>query len=260
MPAIAHLSVILSPSGRGKLSKRDQAFQDGDSYVLVKTLDYAKEGFLPEATVNWLANIGWNFGDDIEIFNIQDAIGRFAIPDMNPAPTKLPFSKLEWINGQYFQAMEPLELAKLVKPYLDGAGIEVNIDALIALMPAMRVRMKRLPDALSFLQFLDDAIWDPETARLTHKKLDRAAAIGAFLATREYVAAGQYDLDSLGEKLYAIGEQYSDNGKAGPFLGTLRYAVTGQQVSPPLFESMMALGKARTLTRLDAILARLQLD
>ncbi len=257
MPNIAHLSVILSPSGRGKLSKRDQAFQDGDSYVLVKTLDYAKDGFLPEATINWLANIGWNYGDDVEIFDIADAIQRFTIPDMNPAPTKLPFSKLEWLNGQYIQALEPLELAKLVKPYLDAAGIEVNVDALIALMPAMSVRMKRLPDALEFLQFLDDESWQPEQGRLTHKKLAEPAAVRAFSAAREFIAANDYDLESLGGKMREIGEQYTDNQKAGPFLGTMRYAVTGQQVSPPLFESIMALGKTRTLARLDGVLARL---
>ncbi len=257
MPNIAHLGVILSPSGRGKLSKRDQAFQDGDSYVLVKTLDYAKDGFLPEATINWLANVGWNYGNDVEIFDIEDAIPRFTIPGMNPSPTKLPFSKLEWLNGQYIQALEPLELAKLVKPYLDEAGVEVNVDALIALMPAMSVRMKRLPDAITFLQFLDDASWNPDSGRLTHKKLGQESAVAAFQAARDYIATNAYDLASLGDKLRDIGEQHTSNKKAGPFLGTMRYAVTGQKVSPPLFESIMALGKARTLARIDQVLGRL---
>lgn len=256
MPNIAHLSVILSPSGRGKLSKRDQAFQDGESLVLVQVLDYAKEGFLPEATINWLANIGWNYGNDVEIFDIEDAIPRFTIPGMNPAPTKLPFSKLEWLNGQYIQALEPLALAQLVKPYLDEAGLEINIDALIGLMPALSVRMKRIPDALAFLQFLDDDGWNPEDGRLTHKKLGRQSAESAFLATRTYIANNNYDVESLGQKLREIGEQYTDNNKAGPFLGMMRYAITGQKVSPPLFESIMALGKTRTLARLDEILIR----
>jgi glutamyl-tRNA synthetase len=52
-----------------------------------------------------------------------------------------------------------------------------------------------------------------------------------------------------------IGEGASENGKAGPFLGQLRYAITAQQVSPPLFESIVALGRARTLARLDEVLA-----
>jgi glutamyl-tRNA synthetase len=67
--------------------------------------------------------------------------------------------------------------------------------------------------------------------------------------------AESYDLDTLSSGLIQIGENISASGKAGPFLGTLRLAVTGQQVSPPLFESMLALGRVRTLARLDEILA-----
>jgi glutamyl-tRNA synthetase len=256
MPAIAHLPVILSPSGRGKLSKRDQAFQDGDSLVLVKTLDYPKAGYLAEAVVNFLANVGWSYGDDVEMFAIDDAVQRFDITSVNPAPTQLPFSKLEWLNGQYIQQMEPLELAKAIKPFLDEAGLEVNIEALLALAPVLNVRLKRLSDAVELMDFLDDAGWDPDPARLTHKKIGREAARQAYTATHAFIAAGGYDLEQLGATLREIGKQ-ATGGSPGPFLGTLRYAITGQQVSPPLFESMMALGQMRVLQRLDSILERI---
>ena len=67
-----------------------------------------------------------------------------------------------------------------------------------------------------------------------------------------------FTVASVAEGLYAIGEQATDNGKAGPLLGVLRYAVTGQQASPPLFESIVALGRTRTVERLDDCIAMLQ--
>jgi glutamyl-tRNA synthetase len=250
MPAIAHLPVILSPSGRGKLSKRDQAFEEEGSLVLVRTLDYPENGFLPQAVGNWLANVGWSFGEDVEKFTLEDALPRFRLADVNPAPAKLPFSKLEWLNGQYIQELEPLELAQAVRPILHSAGIEISPEALIALMPAMRVRLKRLHDVLPFLQFLDDDGWQPDPARLAHKKLPAPAARAAFRAAQAALAEGAFTLEQISADLTAIGEQYSEGGKAGPFLGTLRYAVTGQTVSPPVFESILALGRNRAIGRL----------
>jgi len=62
-----------------------------------------------------------------------------------------------------------------------------------------------------------------------------------------------YDLETASATITKIGESVTTTGKAGPFLGKLRLAITGQQVSPPVFESMLALGRARTVTRLDEV-------
>ncbi|HPV08860.1 MAG TPA: glutamate--tRNA ligase, partial [Aggregatilineales bacterium] len=91
MPAIAHLPVILSPSGHGKLSKRDQAFQEGGTKVLVQVREFREAGYLPEAVVNFLTNVGWAFGDDREVFTPEEAMERFELEDINPAPSKLPY-------------------------------------------------------------------------------------------------------------------------------------------------------------------------
>ena len=257
MPVYAHLSLILNPSGKGKLSKRTQAFRDGDQQVLVQVEEFRAAGYLPQALCNFLANVGWSFGDDREIVTMEEAIPRFDLSSINPAPAQLPYSKLDWLNGQYIQQMEPIELAKFVKPFLDAAGFEVNPEALLVVMPPMSKRMKLPTDAIEFLRFLfDDAPLSLAAEQLTHKYLPRESARTGFQQARELVqTAESYDLDTLSKGLIQIGENVSANSKAGPFLGTLRLAVTGQQVSPPLFESMLALGRARTLARLDEILA-----
>lgn len=116
MPVFVHLPVILNPSGKGKLSKRHQAFTEDGAEILVRADEFMQGGYLPKAVLNFLANIGWTFGDDVEKFTMDEAIARFDLATVSPAPTKLPYSKLDWLNGQYIQEMEPLELARAVRP------------------------------------------------------------------------------------------------------------------------------------------------
>lgn len=256
MPVYAHMPVILNPSGKGKLSKRTQSFEDDGLLVLVRVEEFAEQGFLPQAVVNFLTNVGWSFGDDREIFTMDEAIERFELSGINPSPTRLPYSKLEWLNGQYIQEMDDLELAKAIKPFLELAGFEVNVAALLAVVPAMKVRLKRLPEAVDFLRFLfvDEPL--AETAdSLTHKHLPPENARAAYRAARDFAAnTDAYTLESISQAMTQIGESHTLNGKAGPFLGKMRQAITGQPVSPPLFESMLALGRERVVQRLDAIL------
>ncbi len=261
-PIYAHLSLVMNPSGKGKLSKRSQSFTDDGQEVLVKVSEFQEAGLLPEVVVNFLANVGWSFGDDVEKFTLAEALPRFELKDINPAPSRLNYTKLDWLNGQYIQEMEPLALAKAVKPFLDAAGLEVNPAALLAVMPPMSKRLRRLPEAIEFLRFLfDDAPFDLTVDQLTHKKMPPEAAQRAFTEARELVATIEpYDVDTLGPALMALGERVTENGKAGPFLGTARLAITGQQVSPPLFESMVALGRERTLARLDEVIKLLKID
>jgi glutamyl-tRNA synthetase len=135
--------------------------------------------------------------------------------------------------------------------------MEINLDALLVVMPPMRVRLKRFPDAIPFLRFLSEAMPLPESVEvLTHKHLPLEAAAAAFRGARDLLANLElFTLENVSEQLLALGEKHTANGKAGPFLGQMRLAVTGQQVSPPLFESIVALGRERVLARLDQILA-----
>ncbi len=258
-PVYAHLPVVLSPSGRGKLSKRDQAFQDDGQQVLVQVREFRDAGYLPEAVVNFLTNVGWSFGDDREMFSLAEAVERFDLASINPAPTRLPYSKLEWLNGQYIQALSPEALAQALQPFLAQAGQDINKAALEAVAPGIRQRLKRLSEAGEWLQFLNtDVAPDLDAEELVHKQLPLTAAAIAFTQARDFVrATPEFNLQNLDRGLTAIGEANTVNGKAGPFLGRLRLAITGQAVSPPVFESMLALGREQSLARLEAAVAAL---
>ncbi|MBE2222475.1 MAG: glutamate--tRNA ligase [Anaerolineae bacterium] len=255
-PLYAHMPVILNPSGKGKLSKRTQSFQDGQWQVLVKVDEYEEQGYIPVAVNNFIANVGWSSGDDLEIFTPEEIIPRFDLADVNSAPTSLPYAKLDWINGQHIQQMDDVELAKALKPFLEAAGYEVNVEALLIVMPSMKVRLKRLTDAEEFLQFLfsDDAAIELTADQLVHNQLPADAARNGYEQALAFVqTTDTFDLDTISTTLMSIGESVTTTGKAGPFLGKLRLAMTGQNVSPPVFESMLALGRERTAARLKQV-------
>ncbi len=255
-PKFAHLPVILSPSGKGKLSKRDQAFMDSGATVLVRADEYVNAGYLPQAVNNFLANVGWTFGDDIEKFTLEEAIARFDLADVSPTPMKLPYSKLDWLNGQYIQEMDNGELVRALRPYLEAEGWKVNLDALLILIEAMKPRMKTFPDAIPFLRFLFDDVPFTETAEsLTHKQLPTENAQAAYQETCDFLATVHpFHVPTISAGIGKIAEKHTLNGKIGPFLGKLRLGMTGQKVSPPVYESIVAMGQERSLARLDEIL------
>jgi glutamyl-tRNA synthetase len=253
MPIYVHLPLIMNPSGRGKLSKRKQAFEDAGQEVLVQVEEFRDAGYLPAALANFLDNVGWSFGEDREKFTLEEAIPRFDLADVNPAETRLPYEKLDWLNGLYIQEMESYELAEALKPFLENAGYEVDVASLAMVTPSLGIRLKKLTDAIPLLRFLycEDPL-ELTVGDLTDKKLDQEAARRAFGQARDFVAnLDPFELEAVGPGLLRIGETNTANGKAGPFLGRMRYAVTGQRVSPPLFESMMDMGRDEVLARID---------
>lgn len=259
MPVYVHFPVILNPNGEGKLSKRKRVYLDNGEPVLVFSDEFREAGYLRQALVNFLANIGWSFGNDIEKFTIEEAIAKFDLADLSPAPTRLPYSKLDWLNGQYIQQLPPAELAAAITPFLEKAGFVVDQKALLPVMPALSLRLKRLTEAANFLRFL--YVEDPlnlTIADLTDKKIEQGAALQGFQQTRNLIATLQpLQLEPLSQGMTAIGKQVTTNQKAGTFLGKARLAITRQQVSPPLFESILALGQQRALHRLDEVIALL---
>lgn len=262
MPRLVHLPVILNPNGKGKLSKRTQALTDSGEPIPVRADEFMTAGYLPAAMVNFLANIGWTFGDDREKFSLEEALERFELAEISPTPPRMPYSKLEWLNNQYFQEMGDDQLVELLENFLAGRGIEISTETLHVLAPVIKMRLKKLEDAVDQLAFLsEDSPLPGSVDQVTHKKMGPEAARTAFEKTIAFIEGlpqGDFTVDTLATGLRAIGAEVIEGGKPGPYLGTLRFVVTGQKVSPPLFESAAALGRERVLARLRAARALLE--
>jgi glutamyl-tRNA synthetase len=251
MPAIAHMPVILNPDGKGKLSKRTQAFADSGQQVLVQVREYREVGYLPEAVINFLTNIGWSFGDDEEIFSVEETIPRFSLERINPAGGKFPFDKLVWLNGQWMQRLDTNDLVGRLKPWLENAGLNVDDGVLRQVIPLVNERIKTLPDIVEWAGFFFRDDVTPDLGDLVGKKMTPESSLEALRRSHDVLTAlDDFSPESQQAALRALAEELGL--KAGQLFGALRVAVTGQKVAPPLFETLEIVGRETTLARLAA--------
>ena len=256
-PVYAHAPLILNPSGKGKLSKRAQAFTDGGQKVLIQVREFRSAGYLPQAVTNFLCNVGWAFGDDREVFSLAEAIPRFDLKDVNPSPARLPYSKLEWLNGVYIRQMKTETLSVAIRPFLEEAGLAITTDMLLRATPLIQERIKTLKDAVDWIGFFFAKELRYEPTLLIGKKMDAAGSLAALQQARDMLAnLCGFDDASLEESLRQLAGEM--NLKPGPLFGIIRVAVTGQKVAPPLFGTLSALGRNQTLARIDRALNHLE--
>ncbi|RZJ10419.1 MAG: glutamate--tRNA ligase [Rubrivivax sp.] len=119
LPSFGHLPIILGDDGL-KLSKRRGA---------VSVMDYAADGYLPEAMLNYLARLGWSHGDD-ELFSAEQMVAWFDGSHLSKSPAQWDPAKLDWVNGQYLKQIDEGRLAGLVVEQLAGKGINVGVEAI----------------------------------------------------------------------------------------------------------------------------------
>jgi glutamyl-tRNA synthetase len=259
-PVFVHLPIILDPSGKGKMSKRKPVLDGREMPVFVS--DFMQEGYLPEAVFNFLANTGWSFDAEREIFTRAEAVARFDVKDISAKATALDYKKLEWLNGVYIRSMEPTQLKARLLPFV-AADLHMDPTALAAdarfdhLIPLIQERIKYLTDAASMIDWaFADAISYPDPAQLIGKKLTPAASVAVLDAGIELLQSVEpFALHELEEAFRARAEAMDI--KVGSFFAPFRVAITGKTVSPPLFESMVVLGRAETLHRVQGARAAL---
>lgn len=255
MPSFVHLPLILG-TDRSKLSKRHGA---------TSVLEYRREGYLPEAMVNFLALLGWSLDDKTEQFTLDELVRQFSIAGISKSPAVFNKEKLDWMNGLYIRQLAATDLAERLLPFLQRPAAEGGLpDAvarpidrayLAAIIPLIQERLKLLgegPDLVDL--FFVDAV--PDQAALVGKALSPAEARTALAAA---IGALEAQADWGHEALEALLRPMSEplGLKTGVFFGLLRVAVTGRTVSPPLFETMAVLGSHRSLSRMRLALAAL---
>ena len=263
MPQLVHMSLILDPSGKGKMSKRKKVVDGKEYLALVR--EFIAAGYLPDAMFNFLTNIGWNYDPEQEVFTREQAIERFDVADLTPAPAVLPYAKLEWLNGVYIREMDPADLQKHLAPFLaKQLGLDedelLKSERLAKLIPLIQERIKVLTDAAEKVDWAfvnADQITYPDPSLLLGKKLDAAQSLAVLREGRE-ILAGVPDFTPA--ELEPAFRQAADESqiKVGSYLGPFRVAITGKTVAPPLFESMEVLGRDETLTRVDNAIRALE--
>jgi glutamyl-tRNA synthetase len=240
-PVYAHLPLILGPSGKGKLSKRHGG---------VEVREFRRQGYLPEAMVNYLARVGWSHDDKTEIFSRDELVRYFDLSGVNNSPARFSYERLEWMNGYYIRQLELDALAERLVPFMTEAGFTVTAGDMLPIVPLVQERLKTLRDAVdqtSFF-FVEELCYEP--GLLVGKKMTAAESLVALQRTREEIA----NLKGLAPEVLeppmrALADELGL--KAGQLFGVIRVAVTGRKVAPPLFETISVLGAERVVKRLD---------
>lgn len=246
VPEMAHLPLILNPD-KSKLSKRQ-----GD----VAVEDYIKKGYLKEAIINFVAFLGWNPGDERELFTLQELVKEFDIAKVAKAGAVFNLQKLDWFNKEYMKKLSDEELVNLARPFFAASGVEPGADdkqlaKVISLERERVTTLAELPAALSFVFKLPDY----DAGLLVWKKSSSEELRKVLPELREFLSGLKYwDKEKLEKK---VGEWIKDSGYTnGAVLWPMRVALSGQENSPGPFEIAEVLGKDETLARLDGAIGK----
>ncbi|MDD3000333.1 MAG: glutamate--tRNA ligase [Candidatus Riflebacteria bacterium] len=241
-PIFSHASLILGPD-KSKLSKRHGATAVGQ---------YAIDGFLPDALVNFLALLGWNEGNDREIYSVKELIEHFELNRISKSPGVFDHNKLIWMNGQHLRAMPVDQLLPMVAPVLKEAMPNDkrldNPEILRKLIELIQVKMNLINDAVevakSFLTAQKPD--DEEAAQLisTEKSKKLFEALAQEFEKCEWVR------DGYNAAIKAAGKTAEAKGK--DLFMPIRVKITGTCHGPDLVGILDVLGRDEVISRLKS--------
>jgi len=276
-PKYAHLPLILGPDRR-KLSKRHGA---------VSLSYYQKEGYLPEAMINFMAFLGWNPGTEREIFSLPSLIKEFSIERIQKGPAMFNIKRLDYLNGFYIRQKSIERLTELCLPHLIEAGLiepkkgnpeplklplkeatqfkiketgeEISIDTIQKIISLYQERLKKLSEITELTDFFfkEKLEYDKELLRwknMTNEEVN--IALDTLRKLLYKLDETEFNKENLEKILLTEAEKFAENINRpkmdrGYLLWPLRVALTGKRASAGPFEIAEILGKKKVLERIE---------
>lgn len=255
MPKFAHLSLLLKPEGKGKLSKRDGdrlgfpvfPLEWHDPKTDEVSSGYRESGYFPEAVVNFLALLGWNPGGEQEVFSLDELIQLFDITRCQKAGARFDYQKGQWFNHEYILKKSSEEIAQLFAPIVAGNGIEEPMDRIVEVVRMMKDRVsfvKELWPLCSFF-FIPPTSYDEKTVRKRWK--EDSPQVMAELAD---LLEGLDDFSV--ENQEAVVHKWIEDKeyKMGNVMNAWRLTLVGEGKGPGMFDISAFLGKEETISRM----------
>lgn len=258
-PEFAHLPLILKPTGKGKLSKRDGDKLGFPVFPLQwtdpKTNDvsrgYKEDGYFPEAMVNFLAFLGWNPGTEQEIFNLGELIEAFDLKKVNKSGARFDPDKIKWFNHHYMQEQDNDVLAKTFKSQNSQLD-EMDINYISMVVGLIKERATFISDFwnLSHFFFTAPTSYDEKASKKAFKE-----------GTKELMSklveiinnVEDFSVETLQTDIK--GWITSNEIGFGKVMMPLRLALVGALQGPDVFDIMFMIGKAETVNRIETIIA-----
>lgn len=243
VPQMAHLPLILSPTG-GKLSKRNADKQG----IPVSVSQYREAGYEAHALVNFLAMLGWNPGDDREVFSMEELIEAFSLERVGQSGVQFDLQKLEWFNEHWLRSRSDSDIADELETSIQDTFSDVSREYLVEAVALMKDRLSFASDLLEAeYLFRRPSSYDEKSVAKRWKD-DSPVVLAAFADSLESV--DEWTLDKLEEALQTFVEIHEMG--MGKIMFPIRLALSGQPSGPGLYEMMALFGKDETIARFRA--------
>ena len=253
-PEFAHLPLILKPTGKGKLSKRDGdklgfpvfplEWKSSEGEV---SRGYKEDGYFPEAMVNFLAFLGWNPGTEQEIFNLEELISAFELERVHKSGARFDPDKIKWFNHHYMQEQDNNVLAQTFQQnQLELKDIDVNyISMVVGLIKERATFISDFWDLGAFF-FTSPKSYDEKAYKKAMKEDSRElmSALSVLINSIE-----DFELETLTTtvKTWITNKEIG----FGKVMMPLRLALVGALQGPDVFDIMYMIGKAETVERIE---------
>ena len=253
-PIFAHLPLIMKPTGKGKLSKRDGDKMGFPVFPLQwKTPEgevfsgYREDGYLPEGVLNMLAFLGWNPGTEQELFSLEQLIADFSLERVNKAGAKFDPDKTKWFQQQYFQQLNSGVLTTAFSELLDQKRVQTTLDieAIISLIKERAVFVADIWEQGRFF-FERPETYDQKAA----KKAFKEDTPSILLTVCEILnQQNTFEAETISKE---IKDWLSSKEMGfGKVMMPLRLSLVGAMQGPDVFEIAALLGKQETISRIQ---------
>ena len=257
MPKFAHLPLILKPTGKGKLSKRDGEkggfpvfpleWEDPHSGVI--SPGYREEGYLPEACINMLALLGWNPGTEQELFSQDELIQEFQLEKVGRSGSRFDPDKTLWFNHQHIQLMKDEELIPAFQSILKARGVDTDDSRIELLVSIIKPRINFIHELWeeSWFFFQSPDSYDPDVMKKRWKE-DTPGKM-ELLA----VALGQCEPFTASTVETLVKDVIARNEWGmGAIMNAWRLLLVGAAKGPGLFDLAAFLGRDEVINRMKA--------
>lgn len=263
MPQFAHLPQLLNKQKK-KLSKRD-----GDTTVS----DFIDSGYLKDALINFIALLGWNAGTEQEIYTLNELVKQFSLDNVHKAGAVFDLDKFDWINGVYIRELSEDKFYEACMPYLEKSGLltfsdsqvivnetgekykPAQIKKIIGLEQPRIKKLSEITEAINFF-FIENLEYNADL--LIWKKSDKETTVknlGLLEETLNPLDEENFTKEKLEKILLDIIDKKSLD--TGSILWPMRFALSGREKSPGPFDLAGALGKEKTLQRINHAISKL---
>ncbi len=255
MPKLAHLPLILNPDGNGKISKREARFPVfplswHDPREATPYIGYKESGYYPEAFINILALLGWNPGNNEELFSVDQLAELFSFERVHKSGAKFDPEKAKWFNQQYLRAKSDHELSQVFKPILKEKGHEKDDTFMIDFCKLVKEKVQFVHEFWDHGKYIFEAPTSYDQKIMTKKWNDTSVT----LFSSVLITFNSIDTWTSQNIHDAFEELLKTTGKIDMQL--LRVLITGVAGGPQLFDMLALIGKDDVIKRLELALQK----